>query len=173
MAYASQILTSPTIRLPHLTMPRLRGPRLSPRGRAVLMMGLMISPVFVSDYIGYGIKRLSYTAGQIAEMRRPDDTMLTRFEIFHVACADPSTPAPEQRWWATYAGQQGWPMYPQAGETCFRPDRSLLGIVGLKAFNVACPTMVLSVADRGRWMGYAADHGWAAYPQAGADCVDP
>jgi hypothetical protein len=137
------------------------------------MMGLMVSPVFLCDFIGYGVKRLSYTATQIAEMRAPGDTILAHVEIFPVACADTATPAAEQRWWTAFAAQHGWPMYPQAGETCFRPDRSLLGIVGLKTFNVACPTLVLSAADRGRWIGYAGDHGWAAFPQAGADCVDP
>jgi hypothetical protein len=137
------------------------------------MMGIMFSPAFLSDFIGYGIKRLSYTADQIAERRLRDDTILSRIEIFPVACADTSTPAAEQRWWTTFAADHGWPMFPQAGATCFRPDRSLLGMAGLKTFNVACPTQVLSVVDHGRWMKYAADRGWGAYQQAGADCVDP
>jgi hypothetical protein len=136
-------------------------------------MGLMISPAFLADYVGYGVKRLAYTADQIAEVRPPDDAILSHVAIFHVACADTATPPEEQRWWMAFAAQRGWPMYSEAGETCFRPDRGLLGIVGLKTFNVACPTLALSVADRGRWMRYAGDHGWAAYPQAGADCVDP
>ena len=173
MPYASQILASPTIRLPRVAFPKPRWPRLSPRYRAFLMMSLMISPAFVSDYIGYGVKRLSYTAAQIAEMRPPGDTLLAHIQIFPVACADPATPGAEQRWWLAYAAQHGWPMYPEAGEACFRPDRGLLGVVGLKTFSVACPTMVLTVADRLRWTDYAAAHGWAAYPQAGADCVDP
>jgi hypothetical protein len=173
MTYASQILANPPIRLPHVTLPKLRWPRLTSRTRAMLMMGLMISPAFVSDYIGYGIERLFYTAGQIAEMRAPDNTMLAHVDIFHVACADPATSATDQRQWAAFATRNGWPRYPQAGETCFRPDRVLLGVVGLKTFNVACPTLVLSVADRQRWMTYAANHGWGPYTQAGADCVDP
>jgi hypothetical protein len=173
MSYSSQSLTSPTIRLPHFAMPKPRWPRLGARGHAVLMLALMISPAFLSDYIGYGVKRLSYTAAQIAEMRAPGDTILAHIEIFPVACTDPASPGPEQRWWTAHAAQQGWPMYPQAGDTCFRPDRSLLGVVGLKTFNVACPTIVLTVADRREWTSYAADHGWDAYPQAGADCVDP
>jgi hypothetical protein len=173
MIYASEVFPSPGIRLPHIAIPKPSWPRLSPRARALLMMGLMISPVFLSDAIGYCIRRLSYTADQIAEARPHDDAMLSRVDIFHVACGDTTTPAAEQGRWAAYAAQNGWPMYPQAGETCFRPDRILLGVVGLKTFNVACPTLVLSVADRRRWMEYAADHGWDAYPQAGADCVDP
>ena len=173
MAYAAQILTNPHIRLPHITLPKPRWPRLSPGARAILMMGLMISPAFVSDYIGYGVQRLFYTSGQIAEMRVPDDRMLAHMELFHVACADPAASAADQRQWADFAARNGWPSYPQAGETCFRPDRVLLGVVGLKTFNVACPTAVLSVADRQRWMTYAAGHGWGPYPQAGADCVDP
>jgi hypothetical protein len=173
MAYASEVLAGRTIRLPYVPMPKPRWPRLSPRARAILMMGILISPTFLSDYIGYGIKRLSYTAEQVAQRSLPDDTMLSRVSIFHVACTDPATPPAEQRWWLSHAAQNGWPMYPQAGETCFRPDRGLFGVVGLKTFSVACPTLLLSVADRGRWMHYAADHGWAAYPQAGTDCVDP
>jgi hypothetical protein len=173
MSYASQVLTRPTIRLPQIMLPKMRWPRLSPGARAVLMMGLMISPAFVSDYIGYGVERLFYTAGQIAEMRRPDDTMLSKVTIFPVACADPAAPAAEQRSWAEVAARVGWPGYPRAGETCFRPDRVLLGVVGLKTFNVACPTIVLSVADRQHWLQYAAAHGWGPYPQAGTDCVDP
>jgi hypothetical protein len=173
MAYADQILAIPTIRLPHITLPKLRRPRLSPGARAVLMMGLMISPAFTSDYIGYGVQRLFYTSGQIAEMRAPDDRILTRMTLFHVACADPATSAADQQQWADFAARNGWPGYPQAGEKCFKPDRMLLGVVGLKTFNVACPTAVLSVADRQRWTAYAAQHGWGPYPQAGADCVDP
>jgi hypothetical protein len=173
MTYASEVFASHSIHLPRLTMPKPRWPRWSPGVRAVLMMGLMISPAFLTDYVGYCIKRLSYTAGQIAEMRPPDDALLTRVTIFHVACADTTAPPAEQRWWTAFAAQRGWPMYPQAGATCFRPDQGLLGIVGLTSFNVACPAMALSVADRQRWLRYAADHKWAAYPQAGADCVDP
>src|ERR1700761_6577278 len=135
MSYASQALTSPTIRLPHLTLPNLRRPRLSPGLRAILMMALMTSPAFISDYIGYGVERLFYTSGQIAEMRRADDPMLSKVAIFPVACADHAAPAAQQRSWTDVAARRGWPTYPQAGETCFRPDRVLLGVVGLKTFN--------------------------------------
>jgi hypothetical protein len=173
MAYADQILPSPVIRLPQITLPKLRWPRLSPGARAVLMMGLMISPAFISDYIGYGVKRLFYTSGQIAEMRVPDERMLTHMAVFHVACADPAASPADRQSWADLAARNGWPRYPQAGEACFRPDRVLLGVVGLKTFNVACPTALLSVADRQRWTAYATGHGWGPYPQAGADCVDP
>jgi hypothetical protein len=173
MSYSSHVLTSPTIRLPHVTLPKLRWPRLSPGARAILMMGLMISPAFISDYIGYGIQRLFYTAGQIAEMRPPDDSILSKVTIFPVACADPAAPAAQQRSWVEAATKVGWPTYRQAGETCFRPDRVLLGVAGLKTFNVACPTMLLSAADRQHWLQLAAYHGWGPYPQAGTDCVDP
>lgn len=173
MAYADQFPTSPIVRLPPLTLPRLRWPRLSPGVRALLMMGLMISPAFISDYIGYGVQRLFYTEGQIAEMRAPDDAMLAHVEIFHVACADPTASAADRQYWADFAARNGWPGYPQAGKTCFRPDRMLPAVIGLKTFNVACPTLVLSVADRQRWMTYAGKHGWGPYQQAGADCVDP
>jgi hypothetical protein len=96
MAYASQVLPSPTIRLPHVAMPTPRWPHISPGIRALLMIGLMISPAFVCDYIGYGIKRLTYTPAQIAEMRPPDDTILAHVEIFQVACPDTATPPAEQ-----------------------------------------------------------------------------
>ena len=146
-------LTSPTIRLPHVTLPKLRWPRLSPGARAILMMGLMISPAFVSDYIGYGVERLFYTPGQIAEMRAPDDAMLTHVEHFSCClCRSGSIRRRISDNGPISPTRNGWPRYPQAGETCFRPDRVLLGVVGLKTFNVACPTMVLSVADRQRWM---------------------
>jgi len=173
MAYVSQVWTSPVIRLPHLAMPKPRWPRLSPGVRALLMMGILISPAFTSDYIGYGVMRLFRTAGQIAEMRKPDEAMMARVDIFHVACTDKSMPAEDQRWWTSYAAKNGWPMYPRAGETCFRPERVLVGFAGLKTFNVACPRLALTVADRKRWTDFAADHGWAPYPQAGEDCVDP
>jgi hypothetical protein len=173
MAYAHRILASPDIRLPSVTIPKFRWPRPTPRARAFLMMALMISPAFVSDYIGYGVQRLFYTAAQIQEMRAPDDPMMKQIGIFHVACADPSAPSAERRSWSAVAAERGWPDYPEAGVGCFRPDRVLLGVVGLKTFNVACPTLLLSVADRHRWMQFAADHGWGPYPQAGADCVDP
>jgi hypothetical protein len=173
MAFAHQILARPEFHLPHLTLPKPRWPRPGPRTRAFLMMGLMISPAFVSDYIGYGVERLFYTAAQIAEMRAPDDPMLKHMTVFQVACADPSAPVAEQRSWSAVAAERGWPVYPEAGNGCFRPDRALLGVVGLKTFNVACPTLLLTVADRQRWMQFAADHGWGPYPQAGTDCVDP
>jgi hypothetical protein len=169
MTYASQVLPHPEIRLPHVTLPKVKWPRMPPGVRALLMMGLLISPAFLSDAIGYGVMRLFHTSGQIAGMRPADASMLARVNIFHVACGDTS----ERRKWTEYATGNGWPMYPEAGETCFRPDKVLLGVVGLKTFNVACPTLVLTVADRRRWLDYAAAHGWDAYPQAGADCIDP
>jgi len=173
MAYAGQLFASPELRLPRLSLPKLRWPRLSPGARAIVMMGLMISPAFISDYIGYAVERLFYTSAQIAEMRAPDESMLAHVEIFHVACADPASSAADLRQWADFAARSGWPSYPQGGETCFRPDRALMAMVGIKSFNVACPTMVLSVADRQRWVTYTASRGWGPYTQAGADCVDP
>ncbi len=172
MSYASHVLSSPQIRLPHVAMPKFRWPRVSPGARALLMMGLMVSPAFLSDYIGFGVMRLFHSDRQIAEMRPPDVSMLSRVNIFHVACADSTTPT-TQRQWNEFAARNGWPMYPQGGATCFRPDRVLLGVAGLKTFNVACPTAVLTVADRRQWLHFAADHGWGPYPQAGTDCVDP
>lgn len=173
MTFASQVLASPTIRLPHVTLPKLQWPGLSPGVRALLMMGLMISPAFVADYIGYGIERLFLSSAQITAMQAPDEKLPANIAVFHVACTDPTASAAQQREWSALAARNGWPKYPVAGDTCFRPDRVLLGVVGLKTFNVACPTAVLSVADRQRWANYAAAHNWAAYPQAGANCVDP
>ena len=172
MAYASTVPASPDIRLPHVAMPKLRWPRLSPQARALLMMGIMISPCFLADTIGYCVQRVFYTADQLAARAAPD-TIMSQIHKFDVACPATDLSVAEQENWAGYAAQQGWPMYPQAGVRCFTPDRNLRGVVGLKVFMVACPTMVLSALDRRRWVAYAADHDWGPYPQAGAGCVDP
>jgi hypothetical protein len=137
------------------------------------MMGIMVSPAFLADQIGYCVMRLFRTPDQIAAMQVPDATVLKQAGIFRVACTDANLPAAEQARWADIAAQHGWPLYPAAGPGCFKPDRNLFGIAGLKAFNVACPTMVLSVADHRRWVAFAANHGWTEYPQAGVGCVDP
>jgi hypothetical protein len=173
MAYANAALASLDIRMPHVAMPKLQWPRISRRARAFLMMGVMVSPAFLADNIGYGVERLFLTADQIAVRQVPDNTILSRVRIFHVACANTDTPAAEQERWAELAAQRGWRRYPEAGTSCFKPDRALYGIVGLKAFSVACPAMVLSVADQRRWVAFAANHGWTEYPQAGMGCVDP
>jgi len=172
MAYASTVLPVAEIRIPRLTRPKLRWPRLSQRGRALLMIGVMISPAFLADQIGYCVMRLFLTSDQIAA-RAPDESIITRVRMFPVACMDANISAQDRAFWDASIAQHGWPRYPEAGPGCFRPDRPLLGVVGLKAFNVACPTMVLSVADQRRWIAYTASHGWTDYPQAGEGCVDP
>ncbi len=171
-AHASIALARPAIRVPHVAMPKFRWLRLSPRARALLVMGIMISPCFLCDTIGYCVQRLFLTADQIAEREAPD-TMLSQIRKFDVACPATDIPVAEQEHWAGYAAQQGWPMYPRAGVRCFNPGRNLRGVVGIKVFSVACPTAVLSAVDQRRWVAYAADHEWGAYPQAGAGCVDP
>jgi hypothetical protein len=173
MAYANAALASLDIRMPHVAMPKLRWPRLSQRVRALLMLGVMVSPAFLADTIGYGVERMFLTADQIEVRQVPDNTMLAKISIFHVACVNTDMPAVEQRHWAELAAQRGWPRFPEAGARCFKPDRALYGVVGLKAFSVACPAMVLSVADYRRWVAFAANHDWADYPQAGEGCVDP
>jgi hypothetical protein len=172
MAYASAIMAGSDVRVPSVAMPHLRSLRLSPRTRALLMMGIMISPAFLADDIGYGVQRLFKTADQIAEMQAPD-SMLTRVRIFQVACPAADTPTAQQERWTAEAALNGWLLYPEAGEGCFKPERNLYGIVGLKVFGVACPKTVLSAADQRRWVAYAANHEWAPYPQAGDGCVDP
>jgi len=172
MAYASTAPAVPNIRLPHLTMPSFRWLWLSPRARALLMMGIMISPCFLADTIGYCVQRFFYTAAQIADRQAPD-TMLSQISKFDVACPATDLSVAEQENWAGYAARQGWPMYPRAGVRCFNPDRNLRGVVGLKVFSVACPTAILSAVDQRRWVAYAADHDWGPYPQAGVGCVDP
>ncbi|HUN40954.1 MAG TPA: hypothetical protein VMU81_11725 [Acetobacteraceae bacterium] len=132
----------------------------------------MISPCFLSDAIGYCVQRLFLTADQIAARESPD-VILAHIAKFDVACPGQQMPADEQGRWVEYAAQQGWSFYPQAGPGCFKPDRNLRGVVALKVFSIACPTTVLSALDDRRWIAYAADHGWDAYPQAGAGCVDP
>lgn len=173
MAYASTASASPNIRVPHVAMPKFRWPHLSPRTHALLMIGIMISPVFLADQIGYCAERLFMTADQIAAQQVPEGAMPTQLSVFHVACVDTDAPAAQQGRWAEFAANHGWPRYPQAGPGCFKPERALYGIAALKAFNVACPTMMLSVADQRRWVAYAANHGWTDYAQAGVGCVDP
>jgi hypothetical protein len=172
MAYASTVMAGPTICMPPMSMPKFQWPRLSQRARAPLMMGIMISPCFLSDAIGYCVQRFYYTADEIADRRAPD-RILTNIRIFQVACPATDMPAIEQRLWAAEAAQHDWPLYPEAGTGCFKPGRNLLGVAGLKVFSVACPVMALSPADQRRWVAYAADHKWDAYPQAGEGCVDP
>lgn len=172
MASASTATAGPHIRIPHIAMPKLRWPRFSPRTRALLMMGIMISPCFLADTIGYCVQRLFYTPDQLAERAAPD-TILTQIHKFDVACPATDIPTADQEKWSVYAAQQGWPMYPQAGVRCFTPDRNLRGLIGLKVFMVACPKVLLSAVDRRRWVAFAADHDWGPYPQAGAGCVDP
>ncbi|HUB13828.1 MAG TPA: hypothetical protein VMB34_17910 [Acetobacteraceae bacterium] len=172
MTHASAAIASPGIRIPRLAMPRLRWPRLSQRTHALLMMGILISPCFLSDEIGYCVQRLFMTADQIAAQQAPE-AMLAKISKFDVACPAATMSAEEQGRWATYAAQRGWSFYPQAGPGCFKPDRNLRGVIALKVFSVACPTTVLSAVEHRRWLTYAADHGWDAYPQAGAGCVDP
>jgi hypothetical protein len=172
MAHASTAIASPVFRLPHMAWSDFRRFRLSGRTRALLMMGVLISPCFLSDAIGYCVQRLFLTADQIAARDGPD-AMLSQISKFDVACPGKGMPDAEQGRWAAYAAQQGWPFYSQAGPGCFKPDRNLRGMIALKVFSVACPTTVLSALDERRWIAYAADHGWDAYPQAGTDCVDP
>jgi len=172
MAFASEAFANPGIRMTHLAMPNLRWLRLSPRTRALLMIALMISPCFLSDAIGYCVERVFLTADQIAAREAPE-AMLAQISKFDVACPGKDMSAEEQGRWAAYAAGQGWSFYPQAGPGCFKPDRNLRGVIAMKVFSVACPTTVLSALDQRRWVAYAADHGWDAYPQAGAGCVDP
>jgi hypothetical protein len=138
MAHASTAMANHAIRSPSMTMPKLRWPLLSPRGRALLMMGIMISPCFLSDAIGYCVQRFFYTADEIADRQAPD-RILANIRIFQVACPATDMPAIEQRLWAAEAAQHDWPLYPEAGTGCFKPGRNLFGVVGLEAFGVACP----------------------------------
>lgn len=172
MAYAGTASTRPHA-LPHVPVPKFGWPGLSRRARALLMIGLMISPAFLADDIGYCVQRLFMTADQIAAQQAPDNAMPANLYVFHVACTDTDATTVQQERWAEFAANHGWPRYPQAGPGCFKPEHALYGVVGLKAFNVACPTALLSVADQRRWVAYAANHGWTAYAQAGVGCVDP
>jgi hypothetical protein len=165
-------MARPIIRIPHMAMPKLRWLRLSRRSRALLMMGIMTSPCFLADTVGYYVQRLFYTADQIAERKAPG-ALLAKIRMFDVACPATDTPVAAQENWAGYAAGQGWPMYPQAGARCFNPERNLHGVIGLTVFTVACPKVLLSAVDQRRWVAYAADHDWGPYPQAGAGCVDP
>jgi hypothetical protein len=172
MAYASAAAPVPTIRLPHVAMPKLHWPRFSAGTRAWLMIALMFSPAVLSDAIGYCVQHIFYTQAQI-DARESPEALMAKIRMFDVACPAPNTPPAEQGRWATYAAEQGWPLYPPAGPGCFHPDRNLRGIVPLKVFTVACPKTLLSALERRHWLVYAADHDWTAYQQAGDGCVDP
>jgi hypothetical protein len=132
------------------------------------MIGLMISPAFISDYIGYAVQRIFYTQEEMAD--RTAGFILRKIDVFRVACPESDASA---SYWAVYAAQNGWQMYPTAGPSCFKPDRNLLGVAGLKSFNVACPVIALSPTEQRRWAAYSSSHGWSDYSQAGAGCVDP
>jgi hypothetical protein len=173
MAFAGTASAGQTVGVPQVALPKLRWPRLSRRSRALLMMGLMVSPAFISDDIGYCVERLFMTADQIAMQKMSDDRMPAQIYVFHVACPADNLPVAEKRGWAEFAARKGWQRYPQAGPSCFKPDHALYGVVGLKSFNVACPELALTVADQRRWIAYAANHGWTEYSQAGVGCVDP
>ena len=173
MAYSGTAWAHPDLHLPRVALPKFSCPRLSRRARAVLMMGVLASPMFLTDTIGHGIQRLFLTAGQIAAREAPDDAMPAQIAVWQVACIDADAPAARQAHWADFAARHGWARYPEAGAGCFKPDRALFGVLGLKTFGVACPTAVLSVADQRRWVAYAARRGWTAYAQAGEGCVDP
>jgi len=172
MAYASAAPTLPEIRFqirfPRIAAPKWRWPHLSPGIRALLMMGVLFSPAFLCDTIGYCVQRLGYTADQIAERSVSGDKILAQVQIFQVACVDTEAPPAERGRLAALAAERGWPPYPPAGPSCFKTDRRLLGIVGVTAFGVACPQVAFSGAVQRRWVAYAADHGWTDYPQAGA-----
>jgi len=176
MAYASTAGTSINIRVPHvIRMPHVARPKWrwpSPRTRALLMIALMFSPSVLSDSIGYCIQRIFYTANQLDERLAPD-ALLAKIRMFDVACPAPTVSPQQHGQWASYAVEQGWPLYPAAGSGCFRPDRNLRGFAPLKVFTVVCPKTVLSSVEHRHWLDYVADHKWTAYPQAGPGCVDP
>jgi len=172
MAYASTAAAGPSIRIPRWRPPAFRRPHVSKRTRALLMMGVMISPCFLADSIGYCVQRMFYTADQIADRQAPE-AILAKIDRFDVACPAAEMPVAERGLWAGYAAQQGWESYLPAGAGCFKPGRNLRGAIGLKVFMVACPRTLLSALEQRRWVAYASDHRWDAYPQAGAGCVDP
>lgn len=173
MAYASAVSASPTIRIPRTGIPKLRWPFLSRRARSLFMIGLMISPAFFADEMGYAVQRLLLTEAQIAAKQAPPDAIPVPVRVFHVACSKEDASVPDRQRLAAFAVRHRWPRYPEAGPGCFISDRGLLGVAALKTFNVACPTILLSMADRRKWFTYATYHGWNDYPQAGDACVDP
>ena len=68
MTHASMVMGRLDFRTASLAVPKLRLPRLSQRTRALLMIGVMISPCFLSDAIGYCVERAFYTADEIADV---------------------------------------------------------------------------------------------------------
>src|SRR6516165_4427844 len=69
----------PTFLGPSRRLAALLAARCNPRrARAFLMMGIMISPAFLADEIGYGVQRLFLTADQIAAREVPTGAMPTQ-----------------------------------------------------------------------------------------------
>src|SRR5207344_30526 len=99
------------------------------RIRGLVVMGILISPAFLADEIGYGVQRLFLTADQIAAKQAPPDAMPAAISVFHVACVDADAAAADQSRWTAFAAQQRWPSYPEAGAGCFKSDRALFGVV--------------------------------------------
>src|SRR5215468_8544311 len=98
MAYATTVSATPHLRAPRVTIPRFRPPRLSQRTRALVMMGIMISPAFLADDIGYCVERLFLTADQVAARQAAPttDAIPAGVYVFHVACTDAEAPAAER-----------------------------------------------------------------------------
>ena len=92
MTDASAVMASREIRMPSVAIPSFRFPRLSQKTRALLMMGIMVSPCFLSDAIGYCVQRFYYTADEIADRQAPD-RILANIRIFLVSCPATYLPA--------------------------------------------------------------------------------
>ena len=94
MSHASTVLARTDIRMPSVAIPSFRLPRLSRKARALLMMGIMVSPCFLSDAIGYCVQRFFYTADEMADRQAPD-RILANIRIFQVSCPATDMPAAE------------------------------------------------------------------------------
>src|SRR5690242_20573 len=102
MSYASTASPHPVVQTTRMAMPKFRWPHVSQRTRALLMMGIMVSPAFLADEIGYGVQRLFMTADQIAARQPSDDRMPIDVFVAHVACTEADAPAAQQEHWAEY-----------------------------------------------------------------------
>ena len=169
MAYASAAHGTPSVRIPHMAMPKLRWPRLSREPR--------VADDGRHDQPDVPCRPLSATASRAASRltrsprSRCPTTRLWQVNIFHVACADTDMPAAEE------GGGRPSPRNVAGTVSQAGPNESTgpeLVVVGLKDVQRRLPCDGSQVADHGRSVAYAAEPWLDHYrrPATGASIVN-